>query len=99
MVGRDLPPAPPRVPVDARAAVARAAGPPRARACEGVDLEVRAGEIVGVAGVAGNGQSELAELIAGLLPVTAGSIRIDGRDVSRASVAARREAGLAYVPG
>jgi simple sugar transport system ATP-binding protein len=65
---------------------------------QGLDLAVRAGEIVGVAGVAGNGQSELAELVAGLLVAVEGTIRIAGRDVSRASVAERREAGLAYVP-
>jgi general nucleoside transport system ATP-binding protein len=97
MVGRDLPPGPGRIPVTPGAPVLelRALQGPGVR---GIDLEVRAGEIVGVAGVAGNGQSELAELIAGLLPLTAGSIRIGGRDVTRATVAARREAGLAYVP-
>lgn len=64
----------------------------------GVDLTLRANEIVGVAGVAGNGQSQLADAIAGLLPVSGGSIRIDDHDVTRASVAERRAAGLAYVP-
>jgi ABC-type uncharacterized transport system ATPase subunit len=63
-----------------------------------INLEVRAGEIVGVAGVAGNGQTELADVISGVLPVTQGSIRIDGTDVTGTSVAERRAAGLAYVP-
>ncbi|MET0771638.1 MAG: ABC transporter ATP-binding protein [Candidatus Limnocylindrales bacterium] len=97
MVGRELPPFP------ARAVVAP--GSPvlelrdlRGPGISGLDLDVRAGEIVGVAGVAGNGQSELAELVAGLLPPAGGSIRIAGREVTRASVADRREAGLAYVP-
>ncbi len=63
-----------------------------------MDLAVRAGEIVGVAGVAGNGQTELAELIAGILPVAAGSVRIVGRDLTRATVRTHREAGLAYIP-
>jgi simple sugar transport system ATP-binding protein len=64
----------------------------------GIDLDVRAGEIVGVAGVAGNGQTELAEVVAGLLSAVAGRIVIDGRDVTAADVATRREAGLSYIP-
>lgn len=65
---------------------------------KGVSLDVRAGEIVGIAGVTGNGQSEFADLIAGMLPVHAGSIHINGQDVTRRSVLERRRAGLAYVP-
>ncbi|MFD6983697.1 ABC transporter ATP-binding protein, partial [Streptomyces sp. NPDC059956] len=64
----------------------------------GVDLTVRAGEIVGIAGVAGNGQSELIEALAGLRPVTAGHIELAGRDITHESPAGRRAAGLAYVP-
>ncbi len=63
-----------------------------------VSFEVRSGEIVGVAGVEGNGQSELAEFICGLRPPTSGRVIIDGADVTRASVMAHREAGLAFVP-
>jgi len=63
-----------------------------------IELTVRAGEIVGVAGVAGNGQSELADVIAGLVPATSGTIVVDGHDVSRASVASRRAVGLCYIP-
>jgi ABC-type uncharacterized transport system ATPase subunit len=48
----------------------------------GVDFQVRSGEIVGVAGVDGNGQGELAEAVAGLRPVSGGCARIDGRVVS-----------------
>ncbi|GCD93685.1 ABC transporter ATP-binding protein [Embleya hyalina] len=65
---------------------------------EDVSLTVRAGEIVGVAGVAGNGQSELVEALAGLRPATEGRVLVAGRDVSGASVQRRRAAGLAYVP-
>lgn len=61
-------------------------------------LTVRAGEIVGVAGVAGNGQSELVEALAGLRPVTAGRVELAGRDITHASAAERRARGLAYVP-
>ncbi|MGV8885614.1 MAG: ABC transporter ATP-binding protein [Microbacteriaceae bacterium] len=63
-----------------------------------INLTVHSGEIVGIAGVAGNGQSELAELIAGLRSATGGSVRIASTDVTQASVAARRTAGLSYVP-
>ncbi|MGH4030735.1 ABC transporter ATP-binding protein [Actinomycetota bacterium Odt1-20B] len=63
-----------------------------------VSLSVRAGEIVGVAGVAGNGQSELVEAVAGLRPVAAGRVVVGGADVTHATAAARRAAGLAYVP-
>ncbi|MFF0012242.1 ABC transporter ATP-binding protein [Streptomyces sp. NPDC005374] len=61
-------------------------------------LTVRAGEIVGVAGVAGNGQSELVEALAGLRPVTAGRVTLQGHDITHASATERRLKGLAYVP-
>ena len=67
-------------------------------ALQGVSLDVRAGEIVGLAGVSGNGQRELAEVIAGLRHATSGDILIGGKLVTRASVAERLRAGLAYVP-
>ncbi|MDA8201536.1 MAG: ABC transporter ATP-binding protein [Chloroflexi bacterium] len=66
-------------------------------AVRNVSLGVCAGEIVGVAGVEGNGQSELAEFICGLRPPTAGRIAIDGREVTRANVVEHRRAGLAFV--
>lgn len=64
----------------------------------GVSLQVHRGEIVGLAGVAGNGQSALIEAVVGLRPAAAGTIAIAGRDVTRDSVADRRAAGMAYVP-
>ncbi|MFG1924435.1 ABC transporter ATP-binding protein [Cryptosporangium sp. NPDC048952] len=60
-------------------------------------LTVRAGEIVGIAGVAGNGQSELVQAVVGLRSAT-GTVRIASVDVTRADVRRRRDAGLAYVP-
>ena len=63
-----------------------------------IDLEVREGEIVGVAGVDGNGQTELAETLAGLRAAEAGSLHIGGAELTDASVAKRRAAGLAYIP-
>ncbi|MFL6126154.1 ABC transporter ATP-binding protein [Actinophytocola sp.] len=67
-------------------------------ALHGVSLEVRAGEVVGIAGVAGNGQTELVAAIAGLRPVDAGTVTVNGRDVSGLPVRQRRAAGLAHVP-
>ena len=64
----------------------------------GVDLAVRAGEIVGIAGVGGNGQDELVECIVGLRKPLAGTTRLAGRDITRLSVDARRDLGIAYVP-
>lgn len=66
-------------------------------ALQGISIDVCAGEIVGLAGVSGNGQRELAEAIAGLRHAT-GDIIIGGKSVQNASVAARLKAGLAYVP-
>jgi ABC-type uncharacterized transport system ATPase subunit len=59
---------------------------------------VHAGEIVGIAGVAGNGQRELAEVVAGLRAPSSGTVRIEGKDVTGAGASAARSAGLAYVP-
>jgi simple sugar transport system ATP-binding protein len=65
----------------------------------GVSLDVRAGEILGVAGVAGNGQDELVEALTGLRRAAAGSIRLRGRDVTSWGPRALREDGLGFVPG
>ncbi|HYK67281.1 MAG TPA: ABC transporter ATP-binding protein [Streptosporangiaceae bacterium] len=63
----------------------------------GVSFEVRAGEILGVAGVQGNGQTELCEALMGLRPST-GSVRLDGTDISHASTRDRLRAGVGYIP-
>ena len=67
-------------------------------AVRGVSFEVRSGELVGIAGVAGNGQRELAEAIAGLRPPSSGSIRLNGAELAGHGPAAIRSAGLGYVP-
>ncbi len=64
----------------------------------GVDLQVRAGEILGIAGVAGNGQDELVEAIIGLRPASAGSVTLDGTEVTGRSPRDINESGVAYVP-
>jgi general nucleoside transport system ATP-binding protein len=63
-----------------------------------VSLEVRGGEILGVAGVDGNGQTELAEALAGTRHIEGGKIYLDGEDVTGLGADARQERGLAYVP-
>jgi general nucleoside transport system ATP-binding protein len=62
-----------------------------------VTLSVRAGEILGVAGVDGNGQRELAEAIAGQRPIAAGDVRLHGRSLRKLSVYERQRLGLRYV--
>ena len=62
------------------------------------DLTVRGHEIVGVAGVAGNGQRELAEVICGLRPIHSGVVTIDQQELTQASAATRIAAGVAYIP-
>jgi len=64
----------------------------------GLSLEVRAGEILGIAGVDGNGQSELAEAVMHLREVTSGYVLLNGTDVTRLSVARHRRMGISYVP-
>jgi len=68
------------------------------RHVEHVDLVVRAGEIVGVAGVAGNGQLQLAEMLAGIRQPSGGRILVNGSDITGAGPRAARAAGLGYVP-
>ena len=73
-------------------------GPRHAREVDGVSFTVAPGEILGVAGVEGNGQTELIEAIAGLRAVTSGHIALGAQDVTAASVRARADAGLAHIP-
>jgi simple sugar transport system ATP-binding protein len=103
MVGREVKLAPDKPAVET--------GPPRLRienltvlgdrgdeAVRGLNLEVRAGEILGIAGVSGNGQREMAETIGGLREPISGSIYIDDVDVAGKPPLDIRQAGLSYVP-
>ena len=63
-----------------------------------IDLTVREGEVVGIAGVQGNGQTELVEVITGLATASSGSIEFSGADITRASVRARHSLGIAHIP-
>ena len=67
-------------------------------AVKGVSLEVRAGEILGIAGVAGNGQRELAEAITGLRPASQGKVEVEGLDTTHSTTREIIDAGVAYVP-
>ncbi len=62
-----------------------------------VSFGVRAGEIVGIAGVEGNGQNEVSEIITGLLKMTAGSVSINGTDIAGLNIAQIRKLGLAHI--
>ncbi len=68
------------------------------RSLDDVSIQVHRGEIVGIAGIEGNGQAELIAAIMGMLSVTSGTVSLDGQDISGWSTRRRREAGIGYVP-
>jgi len=104
MIGGDLPTCSlaPRAPGEVRLALDRlsaASDDPFGTHLRDISLELRAGEIVGLAGVSGNGQQELLKAISGELPATHGaSVRLLGQDAGRLDAAARRRLGLGFVP-
>jgi general nucleoside transport system ATP-binding protein len=67
-------------------------------AVKNLSLNVRQGEIVGIAGIEGNGQSELAYALSGILPTQQGTILLDGKPITHASVRKRNDLGLAHIP-
>lgn len=67
-------------------------------AVENVSFSVRSGEIVGIAGVSGNGQTELAQAITGMRPIDLGQIILAGKDATREDVKTRRDLGMAHIP-
>jgi simple sugar transport system ATP-binding protein len=103
MVGRDVNLRAQRTPIERGRAVLRVDGlhvrdEVGQEKVRGVSLDVHAGEIVGIAGVDGNGQSQLAEAIMHLRPAHKGSVFLDGHEVTRLTVAQHRALGLSYVP-
>jgi len=106
MIGRQLAPPPPRPAARPGAIVLSAHGLVVTDAngtvrVDGIDLELRSGEIVGIAGVAGNGQGELLEALAGMRAPRAGEIRLHGRTIfpgRHFDPAALRRQGVAHVP-
>ena len=65
---------------------------------ENVSFEVHAGEIVGIAGVQGNGQTELVEALTGLRKATSGLIALDGKDLTHSNPRERHQMGMAHIP-
>lgn len=65
---------------------------------ENVSFEVRAGEIVGIAGVQGNGQTELVEALTGLRKAAGGVIALDGKDLTHSNPRERHQMGMAHIP-
>jgi general nucleoside transport system ATP-binding protein len=103
MVGRDVNLRAQRTPIERGRAVLRVDGlhvrdEVGQEKVRGISLDVHAGEIVGIAGVDGNGQSQLAEAIMHLRPAYKGSVFLDGHEVTRLTVAQHRALGLSYVP-
>ena len=72
--------------------------PDGVEALKGISLDIRAGEILGIAGVEGNGQSELAEIIAGLIEPDSGTIMLDGQSLLKRTPRQVRECGIAHIP-
>ena len=67
-------------------------------ALDDISFTVCRGEIVGIAGIEGNGQTELIEVLAGLRDSTAGVVRLDGKDITRLGSRKRKELGIAHIP-
>jgi simple sugar transport system ATP-binding protein len=67
-------------------------------AVEGATLSLRRGEVVGIAGVAGNGQAEFAEAVSGVRPIAEGDVTLDGASLAGLPTAAWLDSGVAYVP-
>jgi len=103
MVGRELAPPPARgapplgaVRLEVEGLAARDAG--GVQRLRGASFRLRAGEVLALAGIDGNGQQELADALAGLVRPTAGRILLDGVDATGGDAAARLAAGIAYIP-
>jgi len=67
-------------------------------ALDHIEFKINEGEIVGIAGISGNGQSELLQVISGLMPYDEGQIILQGKDMTGASAKKIRESGLAHIP-
>jgi rhamnose transport system ATP-binding protein len=98
MVGRDVDDLFPKTPAEIGAPVLQVRGLNRTGVFHDVDLEVRAGEIVGLAGLVGAGRSEVARAVFGVDPYDSGSVSIDGKDVRSHDPRAAIRAGMAFIP-
>lgn len=102
MVGREIKALEPRARERGRELVRiealRSMGDRGSEALRGLDLSIHSGEIVGLAGVSGNGQRELGQCLAGMRKPSSGKILLEGRDLSLEDINARIAAGMAYIP-
>ncbi len=98
MVGRTIENLFPKLDARIGAPLLEVRGLSRAPAFHAVDLVVRAGEVVGLAGLVGSGRSEVAQAIFGIDPPDGGEVRIDGKPVHIASPGQAKRLGIAYVP-
>lgn len=65
---------------------------------DNVSFSIRGGEILGVAGVQGNGQEQLIKAITGLIPFQEGTVKLDGTEIQKLNIAQKRAAGMSYIP-
>jgi ABC-type uncharacterized transport system ATPase subunit len=103
MVGSELPSPETRTSTVTETEVLRVDGlsletPDGRRLLDDLDLVVYSGEVLGIAGVEGNGQTELVETIMGIRRAASGQVSLDGRNLTKAGTLARREAGIGYIP-
>jgi general nucleoside transport system ATP-binding protein len=103
LVGASLPHGTHAQPAAVAASLLSIAGVATAKTGDGpalrqIDLSVGAGEILGIAGVEGNGQQPLVQAIAGLIPLSAGRLILDGTDITAMPLAERRRRGLRIIP-
>ncbi|MER7908756.1 MULTISPECIES: ABC transporter ATP-binding protein [unclassified Streptomyces] len=85
-------------PDPARAATVLEEGAEGRKLLDDISLTIHKGEILGIAGVEGNGQTELIEALMGMATPDSGVIALDGQDISKVSVRKRREGGIGYIP-
>lgn len=98
MVGRDVLLRVEKEPAQPKALVLSVKNLKLGSALNDVSFDVRAGEIVGIAGVEGNGQTELIEVLAGLQHATSGKLNLGGQELNRLSARAIKELGIAHIP-
>jgi simple sugar transport system ATP-binding protein len=102
MVGREMKPITPQPPqkgnVRLKIENLHTMGDRGTETLRGINLEIHGGEVVGLAGVSGNGQRELAECLSGLRKLTEGRIELDQTDITAIPLKERVESGLSYIP-
>ena len=102
MVGRDIKELDIRHPKGGQESLSisglKASGDRGNQVLQGIDLAVKSGEILGLAGVSGNGQRELAECLAGMRSVENGTVMVAGKDVTHHSLTQRIDAGVSFIP-